>query len=73
MKIVAISDVHNKISQMVLPEADLLLIAGDLTMSGTVEELTRFNHDLEAIKPLYRYGIVCILEIMTFYFRGSPR
>lgn len=60
MKIVAISDVHTKISKVTLPSGDLLLIAGDLTLSGTIQELIKFNSDLEVIKPLYKNGIVCI-------------
>lgn len=60
MRIVAISDIHNKIEQVKLPPADLLLIAGDLTGMGTVKEYVKFNQDLEIIKPLYKYGIVLI-------------
>jgi Icc-related predicted phosphoesterase len=60
MKCVAISDLHNKINELDLPEADLLLIAGDLTGRGSIPELVAFNKDLFAIKDRYRLGILAI-------------
>lgn len=41
MKVVATADIHN--SKPVLPDGDLLLIAGDLTQRGTLDELKRFR------------------------------
>ena len=72
MKIVIISDVHNLISKISFPEADLLLIAGDLTNSGKIKELSKFNQDLEIIKPLYKYGIVCISGNHDFALQEQP-
>lgn len=43
MRIVIISDTHNKAHMIDLPEGDVLLHAGDFTNGGTVEELVRFN------------------------------
>lgn len=60
MKLICISDVHNKISDVVLPPGDLLIIAGDLTMKGTTKEYIKFNNDLEKIKSLYKYGVMVI-------------
>lgn len=40
MKIVALADVHNQ--KPVLPEGDMLVIAGDLTGHGNLRELARF-------------------------------
>ena len=58
MKICTMSDVHNKISLMSPEPADLLIIAGDLTYSGTVPELLAFNEALGALKPKYKEILV---------------
>ncbi|HLX52958.1 MAG TPA: metallophosphatase domain-containing protein [Aquella sp.] len=42
MKIVCISDTHCQHSDIVLPEGDMLIHAGDLTLRGTVEQLNDF-------------------------------
>lgn len=42
MKIVCISDTHNRHSRIVLPKGDVLLHTGDITESGTVRELFSF-------------------------------
>lgn len=60
MRIVCISDIHNKIGQIKLPPGDLLVIAGDLTGMGTIVEISKFNNDLEYIKLLYKHGILVI-------------
>ena len=41
MKIIAISDTHNRQKQIVIPQCDVLVHAGDLTMGGTLGEVTR--------------------------------
>ena len=46
MKIVAISDTHNQIHKMNIPDGDVLVHAGDATYNGTVEEIHRFNEEL---------------------------
>ncbi len=60
MRLICISDTHNKIGQLELPKGDLLLIAGDLTGYGTVEEFVKLNADLEEVKKLYKYGILAV-------------
>lgn len=42
MKIVAISDTHNRHSKLVIPECDILIHAGDYSSRGTVDEVRRF-------------------------------
>lgn len=42
MKIVAISDTHNKHKQIQMPEGDLLIVAGDVTSRGKFEEIGSF-------------------------------
>lgn len=51
MKIVAISDIHNRTPE--LPEGDLLVVAGDLTSHGSQEELSEINHYL--MEESYRF------------------
>ncbi len=60
MRIVCISDLHNQLSKITLPSADLLIIAGDLTVRGSIAEFSKFNEDIGAIKNLYSKGIVVI-------------
>lgn len=42
MKITCISDTHDKHDELILPGGDLLLHAGDATMTGTKNQLTNF-------------------------------
>jgi len=42
MKITLISDTHGKHDQLVLPETDLLIHAGDLSSRGTLPEIQQF-------------------------------
>lgn len=43
MRVVAISDTHGKYGELSIPEADLLVHAGDITLRGSVGELKAFN------------------------------
>lgn len=43
MRIVCISDTHNCTNEIVVPEGDILIHSGDATITGTVEEVKRFN------------------------------
>jgi Icc-related predicted phosphoesterase len=58
MIITAISDVHNQIGKLELRPANMLIIGGDLTGRGTVNELIKFNADLNNIKPLFKHVVV---------------
>jgi predicted phosphodiesterase len=44
IRIVAISDTHSWYQQLNVPDADILIHAGDATMSGSVKEIAQFNH-----------------------------
>lgn len=46
MRVVAISDTHNFLHQITVPDGDILVHAGDHSMGGTVKELAKFNSDL---------------------------
>jgi len=53
MKIVAVSDLHN--IRPSLPDGDILVIAGDATMSGTHSEITEFGRWLHKINHKFEY------------------
>jgi len=56
MKIVFISDTHNLQDQVTLPEGDILVHAGDLTMMGRMNEIAAAGHWLR--KQPHRYKVV---------------
>ncbi len=43
MKIVCLSDTHNCNEQIIVPDGDVLIHAGDATIRGTIAEITAFN------------------------------
>lgn len=43
VRIVCLSDIHGEYQNLVVPPADVLLIAGDLTLHGSRNQLTSFN------------------------------
>ena len=48
-KIVCLSDTHNSNSQIDVPDGDILIHSGDATITGTVEEIKRFNEWFSAL------------------------
>ena len=50
IRIVAISDTHNKHDQVQIPEGDILVHTGDMTLRGTEEELLSFAKWFAAIE-----------------------
>lgn len=42
-RIVCISDTHNRNEQIGVPDGDILIHAGDATVSGTIDEIVLFN------------------------------
>jgi|AGTN01.2.fsa_nt_gi Predicted phosphoesterases, related to the Icc protein len=49
MRAVILSDTHDQLSLIKVPEADLLIHCGDATGEGTVEQITRFIEELAAL------------------------
>jgi Icc-related predicted phosphoesterase len=45
-KIVIISDTHNQLKDLQIPDGDVLIHAGDATVRGTVDEVIKFNNDI---------------------------
>jgi Icc-related predicted phosphoesterase len=60
LKLLCISDIHNQLDKVNLEPADLLLIAGDLTIKGSLAEFNKFNEDVGRIKHLYRLGAMIV-------------
>jgi predicted phosphodiesterase len=44
MRVVCVSDTHSRHDQLCVPNGDVLVHAGDATMAGRVEEISRFNY-----------------------------
>lgn len=43
MRVVCLSDTHNCNDQIAVPDGDILIHSGDATITGTVDEIRRFN------------------------------
>jgi Icc-related predicted phosphoesterase len=54
MRCVALSDTHNRAERVAVPDGDVLLHAGDLTMRGERGELARAAAWLAALRPRFR-------------------
>ena len=57
MRLVCISDLHNNFMRS-LPVGDVLLIAGDFTSRGKVDEIEKFNAFLGRFKPYFKEIII---------------
>lgn len=71
-KVVCISDTHNKTGSLNLPPGDLLIHSGDATMSGSLNEVIKFNKWLGEIKDNYKYGILFIPGNHDWLFEKQP-
>ena len=54
MKIVCLSDTHNSNSQIEVPDGDLLIHAGDATITGTIDEIVLFNEWFAGLPHKYK-------------------
>lgn len=68
-RIVAISDTHNKHSQVVVPECDILIHAGDFSMGGRASEVKSFL-DWFSVQPAKH--LVLIAGNHDLSFENSP-
>jgi Icc-related predicted phosphoesterase len=69
MRIVCISDTHNKHNEINIPDGDLLIHSGDLSIDGTVEEIKNFNEWLGNLNHKYK---IFIAGNHDFLFEGNP-
>jgi Icc-related predicted phosphoesterase len=56
-RIVCISDTHNRLSRVKVPDGDILIHAGDATMAGRSEEIDKFDEDLERLPHKHKIVI----------------
>lgn len=49
MRLVIVSDTHNKLKSIRIPSGDILIHAGDATMGGTIPEISKFIEELDAL------------------------
>lgn len=61
MRLILISDTHlNDLTSLNLPDGDILIHAGDFTVSGSIPEVSKFNRECGELLHKYKYGIyVC--------------
>lgn len=71
MRCVAISDTHNRAESVAIPDGDVLLHAGDLTMKGRWEELARAARWLGSLRERYR-AVVAIPGNHDLGAEGEP-
>jgi Icc-related predicted phosphoesterase len=69
MKIVATSDIHG--FEPVLPEGDVLVLAGDLTSHGSVADVRKLNSWLSSIAPNWR-AMVVVAGNHDWWFQQAP-
>jgi Icc-related predicted phosphoesterase len=48
------SDIHSQLHKLTPLPADILIVAGDLTLQGTEAEFAKLNSDLRKIKHMYK-------------------
>ncbi|MFT3946080.1 MAG: metallophosphatase domain-containing protein [Agriterribacter sp.] len=68
MKFVAISDTHNKHSELMLPKGDVLIHAGDISMLGKASEIEDFMNWFK--EQDFKYKIL-IAGNHDFYFENA--
>lgn len=71
MKLVAISDTHNRAEQVVIPDGDVLVHAGDLTMNGSRGEMERAARWLGSLRARFR-AVVAIPGNHDFAAESDP-
>lgn len=73
MKICFVSDVHNRWGKLHLPQADVLVIAGDMTMMGTEAELGKMDAYLSAMRDGGAFSeVVAIAGNHDWMFERDP-
>lgn len=66
MRVVAISDTHNH--EPLLPEGDLLVVAGDITQTGTEKQIASVNDYLAREAPKFKHKPIVVAGNHDFLF-----
>jgi len=69
LKVVCISDTHNQLDTLNIPDGDVLVHAGDFSMMGTEEEVVKFFEDFSALP---HYVKICIAGNHDFMPEKDP-
>jgi Icc-related predicted phosphoesterase len=70
MRLVIISDTHSNLINDLIPDGDVLIHAGDLSISGSVPELSRVGQELGKLQHPYK---LVIPGNHDFLFEHSPQ
>lgn len=70
LRLVCLSDTHNNLSEIVVPDGDVLIFAGDISMGGRERELIAFNTDLVRVKDRFK-KIILIAGNHDFMFQTN--
>lgn len=68
--IICIADTHNKYDGLEIPDGDILIHAGDMTMEGTEPEIREFARFFEALPHKHK---VLIAGNHDFLFENEPK
>ena len=71
MKIVCISDTHCQLHKISIPDGDVLVHAGDLTYSGTIQEISKELIELSKHKDRFKH-IVLVAGNHDWLFQRNP-
>jgi Icc-related predicted phosphoesterase len=71
VKLIAVSDTHNRAEQVVIPDGDVLVHAGDLTMKGSRGEMERAARWLGSLRARFR-AVVAIPGNHDFGAESDP-
>lgn len=71
-RFVCISDTHNQLNKIKLPQGDVLLHAGDWTMKGTIPEVAQFAFDLRSAVNGCTWGAVITAGNHDFLAEEEP-
>ncbi len=69
MRVVCLSDTHDRLDRIEVPDGDLLVHAGDLTMRGELDQLRAFDAQLAALPHPHK---VVIAGNHDFAFERDP-
>lgn len=73
MRFVCVSDTHNQLGKIKLPEGDIIVHSGDWTMRGALPEVAAFAHDLRKAAKQYPFGAVVVAGNHDFLAEKEPR
>ena len=68
-RIIVLSDTHNAHNEIIVPDGDILIHAGDATAQGTIEEITAFGNWFRSLPHQYK---IFVAGNHDWLFESSP-